>query len=199
MAAAGARKLGRRAALEVLGLSGGGDVAPETVRRAYRREALRWHPDKNAAPEATERFKLIAAAYESLRTDSSCGASPQFRGSRRGASTSCHFTDPRRSFCHQCAGKPGARCASCDGQEEPEGFSFAAAAALFQEVFGEDIRDALRRFSDLASVGRASAVAAAWHTAAAASVIAGACSVEAPLQGRWWSIGCCRRRKAKRD
>ena len=36
--------------------------------RRYRRQALRWHPDKNPnnKEEAERRFKLIAEAYEVL-------------------------------------------------------------------------------------------------------------------------------------
>lgn len=37
-----------------------------TIRRAYRRQAMRWHPDRNPDPHAAERFKQIRAAYERL-------------------------------------------------------------------------------------------------------------------------------------
>ena len=38
---------------------------------AARRQALRWHPDKNAErlALATERFKALAAAYETIGND----------------------------------------------------------------------------------------------------------------------------------
>lgn len=48
----------------VLGVSR--DAAPAELKRAYRRLAMRWHPDRNSAPEATERFKQIQAAYAQL-------------------------------------------------------------------------------------------------------------------------------------
>jgi molecular chaperone DnaJ len=45
-------------------------VVPEAgineLKRAYRRLAMQWHPDRNAHPEATERFKQIRAAYDAL-------------------------------------------------------------------------------------------------------------------------------------
>ncbi|MGH7391414.1 MAG: DnaJ domain-containing protein [Candidatus Rokuibacteriota bacterium] len=42
--------------------------APEDeIRRVYRRQALRWHPDRNAGdPAAAERFKEISEAYAVL-------------------------------------------------------------------------------------------------------------------------------------
>ncbi|XP_061325501.1 dnaJ homolog subfamily C member 21 isoform X1 [Pezoporus flaviventris] len=51
---------------EVLGVKR--DAAEEDLKRAYRRLALRWHPDKNLenAEEAAEQFKLIQAAYDVL-------------------------------------------------------------------------------------------------------------------------------------
>ncbi|NWU98559.1 DJC21 protein, partial [Upupa epops] len=44
------------------------DAGEEELKRAYRRLALRWHPDKNLdnAEEAAEQFKLIQAAYDVL-------------------------------------------------------------------------------------------------------------------------------------
>lgn len=52
------------AAWAVLGLEPGADA--NAVKRAYRRLAMRWHPDRNADPHATERFKEIRAAYDQL-------------------------------------------------------------------------------------------------------------------------------------
>lgn len=42
------------------------DSGPAEWKRAYRRLAMRWHPDRNDDPQATERFKEINAAYEQL-------------------------------------------------------------------------------------------------------------------------------------
>lgn len=44
------------------------DSGPAEWKRAYRRLAMRWHPDRNTDPLATERFKEINAAYEQLTT-----------------------------------------------------------------------------------------------------------------------------------
>jgi curved DNA-binding protein CbpA len=50
----------------VLGLER--NATDEDIRRAYRRLALKWHPDKNPdnVKEAEKRFKEISAAYEVL-------------------------------------------------------------------------------------------------------------------------------------
>jgi molecular chaperone DnaJ len=50
----------------VLGLAP--DAGPAELKNAYRRLAMRWHPDRNTDPLATERFKAIRAAYEQLVT-----------------------------------------------------------------------------------------------------------------------------------
>lgn len=50
---------------EVLGVERTADG--QTIKKAYRRLAMKWHPDKNPGDaEAEERFKQIAAAYEVL-------------------------------------------------------------------------------------------------------------------------------------
>lgn len=44
------------------------DASDETIKRAYKRLALKYHPDKNRGSEiAQKRFQVIAAAYETLR------------------------------------------------------------------------------------------------------------------------------------
>jgi curved DNA-binding protein CbpA len=48
----------------VLGV--GAEASADEVRRAYRRLALEWHPDRNHQPEAAERFKQISEAYAVL-------------------------------------------------------------------------------------------------------------------------------------
>eukprot|EP00929_Paragymnodinium_shiwhaense_P016100 TRINITY_DN124281_c0_g1_i1.p2 TRINITY_DN124281_c0_g1~~TRINITY_DN124281_c0_g1_i1.p2 ORF type:complete len:186 (-),score=27.83 TRINITY_DN124281_c0_g1_i1:119-676(-) len=177
----------------VLGVSP--EATPEELRRAFRREALRWHPDKNPTRvrEATERFKLVARAYEVLSSEGSLGGGH--------AQTDCHrpsrrqqsdahpgFSDCRSSFCHKCAGQPSP-FVQCDcvrrGAESPD-IAMAAALDLFREIFGEDISEALARF------GEAASNAAGLAGEAVGGARAFAFKQTSPL----W---CCRRRKPKRD
>ena len=48
----------------VLGIAS--DASAEEVKRAYRRKALQFHPDRNAAAEAADRFRDVQEAYETL-------------------------------------------------------------------------------------------------------------------------------------
>lgn len=49
---------------EVLGVSP--TASEEEIRRAFRRLAMEWHPDRNPDPRAAERFKEIHEAYQVL-------------------------------------------------------------------------------------------------------------------------------------
>lgn len=52
---------------DVLGVPKGANK--DEIKAAYRKLALQFHPDRNKAPEATERFKEISEAYAILSDD----------------------------------------------------------------------------------------------------------------------------------
>lgn len=51
---------------DLLGISSDADEA--TIKRAYRKQAMKWHPDRNPdnLEKAEEKFRDVAAAYEVL-------------------------------------------------------------------------------------------------------------------------------------
>lgn len=49
---------------EVLGIDR--DADDNDIKRAYRKLALQWHPDKNREEGAEEQFRLVQSAYETL-------------------------------------------------------------------------------------------------------------------------------------
>jgi DnaJ-class molecular chaperone len=49
---------------EILGLTK--SAGEDEIKKAYRKLALKFHPDKNKAPQADEAFKKISAAFACL-------------------------------------------------------------------------------------------------------------------------------------
>lgn len=52
---------------DTLGVPSG--ASAEDIKRAFRRKASFYHPDRNAAPDAAQRFREAQAAYELLSDD----------------------------------------------------------------------------------------------------------------------------------
>ena len=49
---------------EILGLSR--NANSEEIKKAFRQQALKYHPDKNKDPDASDRFKEVNEAYQVL-------------------------------------------------------------------------------------------------------------------------------------
>jgi len=49
---------------DVLGVSR--SATPEEIKKAYRQQALKYHPDRNKEPDASDKFKEVAEAYQIL-------------------------------------------------------------------------------------------------------------------------------------
>jgi len=61
---------------DVLGINRNASL--EEIKKAYRKLALEWHPDRNKSPQAEERFKEINEAYEVLSDPEKRAAYDQF-------------------------------------------------------------------------------------------------------------------------
>ena len=100
---------------ETLGVSKG--ATSDEIKKAYRKLALKYHPDKNkGSKEAEEKFKEVAEAYEALH-------------------------DPQKRDIYDRYGEEGLKGnigASSSGFQMPEGFSFSFDAnETFRSVFGD--------------------------------------------------------------
>nr|BAA88303.1 mDj5 [Mus musculus] len=91
-------------------------ASPEDIKRAYRKVALKWHPDKNPEnkEEAERKFKEVAEAYEVL-------------------------SNVEKRDIYDKYGKEGldGRGASHLDDEREYRFTFRKADDVFKEIFGE--------------------------------------------------------------
>jgi len=116
----------------VLGI--GRDVTPAEIKSAYRREALRWHPDRNPGdPEAEERFKAASAAYEVLREpDKRRAYDMELAGFGREAALGGYGRGRGRG--RRCGGGRGRRCAKGFGRGFRAGGWFGPSPDLIVDV-----------------------------------------------------------------
>eukprot|EP01114_Cavostelium_apophysatum_P017234 TRINITY_DN5070_c0_g1_i1.p1 TRINITY_DN5070_c0_g1~~TRINITY_DN5070_c0_g1_i1.p1 ORF type:complete len:240 (-),score=47.81 TRINITY_DN5070_c0_g1_i1:72-791(-) len=86
------------------------DAPADEIRRAYRKLAIKWHPDKNHSEDASEKFKEISKAYEIL-------------------------SDPEKRRTYDRFGEEGLVGGRSSG-EGFHGFAFRRPEDIFREFFG---------------------------------------------------------------
>lgn len=123
---------------EILGVSR--DETPDGIKRAYRKLAVKFHPDKNPGDtEAEERFKELGEAYEVLMDENKRAAYDRFghaafRGAGAGAGAGGGFSgfhDPFDLFREVFGGMAG------------------GGSGVFSSFFGGDDSESRARGSDL--------------------------------------------------
>lgn len=127
---------------DILGVSK--NATADELKRAYRKQALQWHPDRNKTPEAEERFKEVNEAYEVLSDSQKKTAYDQFGhtaftqggmpgeggfagGPFGGASRTGRY-GPFTYTYTTTGGQPG--------QNPFEGFGFTDPFEIFEQFFG---------------------------------------------------------------
>lgn len=74
---------------DILGLSP--NASEDEIRRAYRQEALKWHPDRNKDPNALRMMQFINEAWEVLGNPV---RRAEYDREREQRSRSEHYQDP---------------------------------------------------------------------------------------------------------
>ncbi|XP_048343869.1 dnaJ homolog subfamily B member 1 [Sphaerodactylus townsendi] len=102
-----------------LGLARG--ASEDDIKKAYRKQALRYHPDKNKDPGAEERFKEIAEAYDVLSDPKKREIFDKFgEEGLKGGGPSCSGGGPNgTSFTYTFHGDPHAMFAEFFGGRNP--------------------------------------------------------------------------------
>lgn len=121
----------------ILGVSK--NASASEIKTAYRKNALKWHPDKNRAPEAEAKFKEINQAYEVLADPKKREAYDQYG----------HEAFTRQGFGRAGAGGPSGQSyqsgpfsytySSSGGGNPFEGFDFGGFSDpfdIFEQFFG---------------------------------------------------------------
>jgi len=119
---------------DVLGVSR--DASLEEIKKAYRKLALEWHPDRNKSPEAEERFKEINEAYEVLSNSEKRAAYDQFGHTAFTSGGMGGFEGSPGGFTRTYKKGPFTYTYTTFGGSPFEGFDFSDPFEIFEQFFG---------------------------------------------------------------
>jgi len=117
---------------EILGVNQ--DVVSDTsLRKAFRKQSIKWHPDKNPSPEAAEKFHLLTVAYDVIADPATRAAYDNARAARLAKKRRSEAFDmQRRRMQEDLEGREGkAKRFRSDADDEEE--RFRAQLAKLQE------------------------------------------------------------------
>uniref|UniRef100_A0A8B9YZE2 J domain-containing protein n=1 Tax=Buteo japonicus TaxID=224669 RepID=A0A8B9YZE2_9AVES len=123
---------------KILGIQSGANE--DEIKKAYRKMALKYHPDKNKDPNAEEKFKEIAEAYDVLSDPKKRAVYDQYGeeglktggGSSGGSGNTFHYT---------FHGDPHATFASFFGDSNPFDIFFASSRSRVFNGFDQEDMD----------------------------------------------------------
>lgn len=96
----------------------------DEIKKAYRKLALKYHPDKNKTPGAEERFKEVAEAYEVLSDKKKRDIYDHYGEQGLKGSSNLGGTSPGQGFTYTFHGDPRATFAQFFGTASPFGTFF---------------------------------------------------------------------------
>lgn len=91
----------------------------EDIKKAYRKLALKFHPDKNKSPGAEEKFKEVAEAYEVLSDKKKRELYDKYGEDGLKGRASNGTTNSSQNFTYEFHGDPRATFAQFFGSSNP--------------------------------------------------------------------------------